>query len=99
MMCFFHSTPWNGFQIDLSLSLYIYINIYIYIYIIYKHTYIYVLYIYIYIHIVHVAQYPTQGGLGAMREYLETRSDKSISSNSLCDLANINLKNNMRIRS
>ena len=29
-----------------------------------------------------------------MREYLETRSDKSISSNSLCDLANIILKNN-----
>ena len=29
-----------------------------------------------------------------MREYLETRSDKSISSNYLCDLANIISKNN-----
>ena len=29
-----------------------------------------------------------------MREYLETRSDKSILSNSLCDLAIIILKNN-----
>ena len=28
-----------------------------------------------------------------MREYLETRSDKSILSNNMCDLANI-LKNN-----
>ena len=56
-------------------------------------------YIYIHIHIVYVAQYPTQGDVGTVREYLETRSDKSISNNSLCDLANINLKNNMRIRS
>ena len=29
-----------------------------------------------------------------MREYLETRSDKSISSNNLCDLASTILKNN-----
>ena len=29
-----------------------------------------------------------------MREYLETRSDKSILSNSLCNLASIILKNN-----
>ena len=29
-----------------------------------------------------------------MREYLETRSDKSILSNSLCDLASIILKKN-----
>ena len=29
-----------------------------------------------------------------MREYLETRSDKSILSNSICDLAHIILKNN-----
>ena len=29
-----------------------------------------------------------------IREYLETRSDKSISSDSLCDLANYILKNN-----
>ena len=29
-----------------------------------------------------------------MREYLETRSNKSISSNSLCDLASIIWKNN-----
>ena len=28
-----------------------------------------------------------------IREYLETRSDKSISSNSLCDLASFILKN------
>ena len=39
-------------------------------------------------------QYPTRGGIEGMREYLETRSDKSISSNSLCDLASIILKNN-----
>ena len=29
-----------------------------------------------------------------MHKYLETRSDKSILSNSMCDLANIILKNN-----
>ena len=52
--------------------------------------------IYIGVHIlciVYVPQYPTRGGIETMREYLETRSDKSILSNNMCDLANI-LKNN-----
>ena len=38
-------------------------------------------------------QYLTRGGTETILEYLETRSDKSISSNSLCDLASIILKN------
>ena len=33
-----------------------------------------------------------------MREYLETRSDKSILSNSLCDLASIILKKNRQLK-
>ena len=37
---------------------------------------------------------PQYEGIETMREYLETRSDKSISTNSLCDLAGIILKNN-----
>ena len=41
-----------------------------------------------------ISQTRTQGGIETMRRYLETRSDKSISSNSLCDLASIILKNN-----
>ena len=45
-------------------------------------------------YIVYVPQYLTRGGIKTMREYLETRSDKSILSNSLCDLAAIVLKNN-----
>ena len=32
-------------------------------------------------------QYLTRGGIETIREYLETSSDKTISSNSLCDLA------------
>ena len=39
-------------------------------------------------------QYLTRGGTEKILEYLETCSDKSISSNSLCDLASFNLKNN-----
>ena len=39
-------------------------------------------------------QYPTRGGIESMPEYLEARSDKSILSNSICDVANIILKNN-----
>ena len=35
----------------------------------------------------------TRVGIETMLEYLETLSDKSISSNSLCDLASIILKN------
>ena len=55
----------------------------------YIYTYIDVLYIYIYIYI-----YFTQGGVETICEYLETHFDKSISSNSLCDLASFILKNN-----
>ena len=47
-----------------------------------------------YLYIVYVSEYPTRGGIETMREYLETRSDKSILSNSLCDLASIILKKN-----
>ena len=36
----------------------------------------------------------TRGGIETMRKYLETSSDKSILSNSMCDLAKIILKNN-----
>ena len=39
-------------------------------------------------------QYLTRGGIETIREYLEIRSDKRISSNSLCDLASFILKNN-----
>ena len=39
-------------------------------------------------------QYLTRVDIQTIREYLETRSDKSISSNSLCDLASFILKNN-----
>ena len=42
----------------------------------------------------YVPQYPTGGGTDTMREYLETHSDKLISSNSLRDLASIILENN-----
>ena len=39
-------------------------------------------------------QYLTGVDIETIREYLETCSDKSISSNSLCDLASFILKNN-----
>ena len=39
-------------------------------------------------------QYLTRGGIEAIREYLETRSDKSKLSNGLCDLASFILKGN-----
>ena len=52
--------------------------------------------LYIYIYIVYVPQYPTRGE--TTREYLETRSDKSILSNSLCDLASIILKKNRQLK-
>ena len=39
-------------------------------------------------------QYLTRGGKETIREYLETCSDKSISSNTLYDLASFILKNN-----
>ena len=45
-------------------------------------------------HIVYTPQYPTRGDIETIREYLETGSDKSISSKSLCDLASIILKSN-----
>ena len=60
---------------------------YIYKYTIYYqysrvHIYIYLYFIYIYT----PPQYLTRGRIETIREYLETRSNKSISSNSLCDL-------------
>lgn len=39
-------------------------------------------------------QYPTRGGIETMREYLETRYDKLILSNSMRNLASIILNNN-----
>ena len=51
-------------------------------------------YIILYIYIVYAPQYPTRRGIETIREYLETRFDKSILSNSLCNLASIILKNN-----
>ena len=45
-------------------------------------------------HVVYTPQYLTRGDIETIREYLETGSDKLISSNSLCDLASIILKNN-----
>ena len=39
-------------------------------------------------------KYLTRGVIETICEYLETRSDKSISSNSLIDLASLNLKSN-----
>ena len=45
-------------------------------------------------YVVYAPQYLTRWDIETIREYLETRSDKSISSNSLCDLASIILKNN-----
>ena len=59
---------------------------------------LYIFYIYIYIYIVYVPQYPTRAGIETMREYLEIRSDKSILSNSLCDLASIILKKNRYLK-
>ena len=54
-------------------------------------------YVYIYIYIYNICtlpQYLPRGVIETIREYLETRSDKSILSNSLCDLASFILKNN-----
>ena len=65
---------------------YIYIHIYI-IYFIY----------YIYIHIYSICtppQYLIRGDIETVCEYLETRSDKSISSSNLCDVASFIFKNN-----
>ena len=69
------------------LSLYINISFCLYIYNIYICIYIHM---YIYSICTPISQTRTQGGIETMRRYLETRSDKSISSNSLCDLASIN---------
>ena len=65
---------------------YIYIHIYI-IYFIY----------YIYIHIYSICtppQYLIRGDIETVCEYLETCSDKSISSSNLCDVASFIFKNN-----
>ena len=59
-----------------------------------KYTTLYIYSIVYYIYIVCVPQYPTRGGIETMPEYLEARSDKSILSNSISDVANIILKNN-----
>ena len=44
--------------------------------------------------VLYYIQHPTRGGIETMYEYLETRSDKSISSDTLCNLASIILNNN-----
>ena len=65
------------------------------VYIVYYYSIYSIVLYYIYIYsITYVPRCPTRGGIEAMRKYLETRSDKSILSNSLCDLAIIILKNN-----
>ena len=63
------------------------------------YTYIYILYIIhiIYIHIYSICippQYLKRGDIETICEYLETRSDKSISSSNLCDVASFIFKNN-----
>ena len=60
---------------------------------IYKYTIYYQYSIYIY-SICTPSQNLTRVDRQTIHEYLETRSDKSISSNSLCDLASFILKNN-----
>ena len=70
----------------------LYYTILYYIYL-YKYTIYYQYSIFIY-SICTPPQYLTRVDIQAIREYLETRSDKSISSNSLCDLASFILKNN-----
>ena len=78
-------------------------TIYIYIYVIMLYIYIFIIFIYLLyllyhiifiIYIVYLPLYPARGGTETMREYLQTRSDKLISSNSLRDLASITLNNN-----
>ena len=68
------------------------------LYYIYKYTIYYQyggVHIYIYIYsICTPPQYLTCGRIETIHECLETRSDKPISSNSLCDLASFILKNN-----
>ena len=68
-----------------------YIYVYIYISILYTINIVgsIYIYIYIYIYIIYICtppQYLTRGRIEKILEYLETRSNKSISSNSLCDL-------------
>ena len=64
-------------------------------YIKYTIYYQYSIYIYIYIYTICTPpQYLKRVDIETIREYLEARSDKSISSNSLCDLASFILKNN-----
>ena len=72
----------------------LYYTTYIYIYIYRcKYTIYYQYSIYIY-SICTPPQYLTQVNIETIREYLEARSNKSVSSNSLCDLASFILKNN-----
>ena len=53
-----------------------------------------VIYRILHLYTIYVPQYPTRQGIQIMRGNLETRSDKSIFSNILCDIASIILKNN-----
>ena len=80
LIVYFHGT--KNYQ-SLFLFLNSVSNIY---YTIYKYT--------IYNPICTPSQYLTRGDIEAIREYLETRPDKLISSNSLSDLASFILKNN-----
>ena len=65
------------------------------VYIVYYYSIYSIVLYYIYIYsICTPSQYLTRGSIETIREYLETRSNKSISSNSLCDLAGFILKNN-----
>ena len=66
------------------------IHIYTYIYYIF-----YILHIYTYIYsICTPPQYLIRGDIETVCEYLETRSDKSILSSNLCDVASFIFKNN-----
>ena len=85
---FFFSTV----QVIYTVLYYTILHIYIYIYRC-KYTIYYQYSIFIY-SICNPPQYLTQVNIETIREYLEARSNKSISSNSLCDLASFILKNN-----
>ena len=93
---FFFSTLQVIYTVPYYPILYYFILCYIYIYVSILYT-INIVYIYIYIYIYSICtppQYLTRVDIETIREYLEARSDKSISSNSLCDLASFILKNN-----
>ena len=65
------------------------------VYIVYYYSIYSIVLYYIYIYsICTPSQYLKRGGIETIREYLETRFDKWVSSNSLCHLASFILKNN-----